>query len=292
MITQTLQDAVIEPLEFTSLPWKDTRRVFSLWDLMEYFEAHDVFTAKRELYAYELELYREVDELGNAHNRVEGSDASHAIEVLERVRKPFPAKEYAQVAATSSRLYSFITSGCTFEEMYIRVVALRESMEDELRGRSLVFVPGLNTKYYDNPKAFGEAVWTAFPHAEKDVREACNCYALDLGTACVFHLMRVLEKGLKVMADSLGIPSDHDCWGIILDRIEASIAKLKDERGTKERLADQQFYSEAAIEFRYFKDAWRNHVMHSSMHYEPEQALEILEHVRAFMQSLATKLSD
>jgi hypothetical protein len=43
----------------------------------------------------------------------------------------------------------------------------------------------------------------------------------------------------------------------------------------------------AAAEFRYFKDAWRNHVMHDrNDSYDEPEALRVLEHVTRFMTLL------
>ena len=54
----------------------------------------------------------------------------------------------------------------------------------------------------------------------------------------------------------------------------------------------KRFYSEAAVQFTYFKDAWRNYVVHENRIFDEDKALQIFEHVRAFMQSLAMKLSE
>ena len=37
-----------------------------------------------------------------------------------------------------------------------------------------------------------------------------------------------------------------------------------------------QFYSETATQFRYFKNAWRNHVSHSNATYDEAQAEKIM----------------
>ena len=44
-----------------------------------------------------------------------------------------------------------------------------------------------------------------FKSAKDDIGAAGNCYAADLHTAAVFHLMRVAEKGMKALARHLGI---------------------------------------------------------------------------------------
>jgi hypothetical protein len=49
----------------------------------------------------------------------------------------------------------------------------------------------------------------------------------------------------------------------VIDRIEAKIREREKalKRG-QEKDATLKFYSQAAVQFRYFKDAWRNHVAH------------------------------
>jgi hypothetical protein len=53
-----------------------------------------------------------------------------------------------------------------------------------------------------------------------------------------------------------------------------------------------KFYSQAGIEFRYFKDAWRNRVAHARADYDKYQALGIISHVHDFMTQLSTRLSE
>ena len=47
------------------------------------------------------------------------------------------------------------------------------------------------------------------------------------------------------------------------------------------------FYSRVALQFRYFKDAWRNHVDHNREVYDADQAHSILIHARDFIKELA-----
>jgi hypothetical protein len=49
------------------------------------------------------------------------------------------------------------------------------------------------------------------------------------------------------------------------------------------------FLSGAAAQFRYFKEAWRNHVAHSRATYDDIEALRIMSHVHQFMDELAVR---
>jgi len=261
---------------------------------MDYFGSHDFMKAIRDVYGYELELKRRCEEMGDWKTELPEWEDKETNDLLDRVRKSFDPNDFPHTFRVSTRVYSSANSKCTYQELYMRVVALREAMEDELRGRKLVLVPGLKAEYCDREDLFGDRVVSAFPSAVKDIKEAGNCYAVDLNTACVFHSMRVLEKGLTALAKAVGAAYTSENWGRILERIEAKIAEMEkiSIKTNPAKLADLQFYGEAATEFKYFKNAWRNHVVHSSVRYDQEDALKIMNHVRDFMQHLSLQLSE
>jgi hypothetical protein len=188
-----------------------------------------------------------------------------------------------------------------FEDLYTPkefaqdMAILAKRFEDELRLRIFFTLTPIRMGYYRKSELFGELVAEKFPGASLDVEEAGNCYALDRLTACIFHLMRVVERGLLALAKDLKITVTNENWGRILNAIEAKIAVFEKlplkEYPTK--MEDLQFYSEAAKEFRYFKNAWRNHVMHQNyMILEPEEVLKVIDHVRDFMQHISKRLSE
>jgi hypothetical protein len=54
-------------------------------------------------------------------------------------------------------------------------------------------------KYFENPKLFGDAVFSSFPSATDDIAEAGTCLALERSTACVMHSMRATEVALRAL---------------------------------------------------------------------------------------------
>ena len=78
-------------------------------------------------------------------------------------------------------------------------------------------------------------------------------------------------------------------WENIINDIEAAIRKINGPSSGSDWKSKQQFYSDAAKDFRYFKDAWRNHAMHSREYYGAPEALTIINHVKEFMKHLAEK---
>jgi hypothetical protein len=135
---------------------------------------------------------------------------------------------------------------------------------------------------------FGEEVATAFPDAKRDIEASARCLALREWTACVFHSMRTLEHGLRPVATRFDVPFTTDSWHAVLKGIEAGITALRNKPNlTVDDRLEITFYSDAATQFRHFKDAWRNHVSHSREHYDDRDAPRVFDHVRDFMQHMA-----
>jgi hypothetical protein len=105
--------------------------------------------------------------------------------------------------------------------------------------------------------------------------------------------MRILEHGLRDLAARLLPPSSSSVelenWKTVIDRIERAIRDMEALPRGAEKTSDLQHYSEVAAQFRYFKDAWRNHVSHAGGTYDEASAISVLEHVRAFMRHLTLR---
>ena len=177
-------------------------------------------------------------------------------------------------------------------ESSILMRELHENIIVELSSKLFLLIPANHRINYEQPDPlFGNLVADECYEANYNIAEAGRCLSLERWTACVFHLMRVLEIGLRKTAVQLGLPmsgtAEFENWKNIIDQIEKKIREFEALPKSVEKADMTQFYSEVATGFRYFKDAWRNHVSHSRATYDEEQATVIWGHVRTFMQSLA-----
>lgn len=173
---------------------------------------------------------------------------------------------------------------------------LRETIEKSLQNRLFLFLPPQDAAQYKDPLALFAKTQNAFPTAQNDITAAVRCRALGLGTACVFHCMGVLQPGLYALADAVRAKFDHhfalESWGKIIDLIEDELSILRKAKKSNEKDEQLNFYSQAAAQFRYFKDAWRNHVCHLRKQYEADEATLVLSHVREFMEHLSSRLEE
>jgi hypothetical protein len=173
---------------------------------------------------------------------------------------------------------------------------LLEVISDELDSKLFLSVSTNRAAYYEKDDLLGKEAREAFPIGTLELRSAANAYALELPTASVFHSMRAVEHGLRALATDVGLTFDAQQWGVIIDQIEAKIELIRQhgihDMSKSDKDARLQFLSEAAKEFAYFKDGWRNYVSHAKATYGQQQAQTVLNHVRDFLRRLSTHLKE
>lgn len=175
-------------------------------------------------------------------------------------------------------------------DVQTRLRELRETIDDELASQLFLFVPTAKAGSYEHLELFGVAVATKFVKAAFHIREAGTCLALARSTATVYHAMCVLEVGLDSLAAALNLPHSEKNWNTILEDIKGKIDALPTSGPMWKQ--DKDWYSDAALELKFFRDAWRNHTAHGRAKFTESEAANILEHVKVFMQHLATRLQD
>lgn len=167
------------------------------------------------------------------------------------------------------------------------IIAMSVAIKSEMSTHLFLRVLPERQDFYEQPDLFGKSVADNFSSASSDIQQSGSCYAADRSTACVMHLMRVLELGLNALANKLDVRFERREWENIINEIEAEIKKINGPHAGTDWREQQKFYSEAAKDFRYFKNAWRNHAMHQREYYDAPEARMIFDHVKSFMAHLA-----
>ena len=142
-------------------------------------------------------------------------------------------------------------------------------------------------------RKYGERFKKKFKSAIPAIEEMELCLSVESNNSAVYQGMMILEKELKSLAKELSVPYGVDQWSVVIHNIESEIGKQEKKlpKGA-DKSETLTFYSQAALEFRYFKDAWRNHVAHARGNYDGLQALSIISHVHDFMIQLSTRLGE
>lgn len=188
------------------------------------------------------------------------------------------------VVPLADRMWDKLNGEYKNTELYRDVADLRSRIEDQLRARFFLFVSPGRLSYYQDPAVFGSDVNDKFPDAISDIEDAGKALALGLGTSCVMHLMRVMEVGLKTLAQSLKI-SYAPSWEAYLKQIQAKIDTKHKTKGVQWR-RDEKYFRDISGDLLTVKQAWRNPTMHIGRRYTVDEAEEVLKAVRALMQRL------
>jgi len=145
--------------------------------------------------------------------------------------------------------------------------------------------------HFDPPEPiFGPAVSAALTSTLFDIDEAAKCFAVGRYTACVFHLMRVMELGVQRLGETLQVKIDtrNETWHQILLHVNVAIEQMP--RKTEEEKAAKIQYATCAAHLSNVRIAWRNEVMHPKATYTEDEARDILSHVKTFTRDLAKLL--
>jgi hypothetical protein len=181
------------------------------------------------------------------------------------------------------------------QDLLLLINSLTNVIDDELSVRLCMIIPSQKANYYEKLNLFGNAVSDNFPSAGFDIEESGKCLATSRNTACVMHLQRVVERGLKGFGNYLGImvsiKSAQPSWQNVLD---LTAKEIKDRTIAKTWISsDEQMYSEGIQSFLVaVKNAWRNPSMHADQKYTEEIAEDIFNAVKGFMRHLAEHLDE
>jgi hypothetical protein len=179
-------------------------------------------------------------------------------------------------------------------ELRFHIENLGHRITEELGSQEFLHVPSQRARYYRDNTLFGEAVSKKLPKAADDITHAASCFALGQNTACVFHLMRVMEYVVQRFGMRLKVPLKKprdSSWTEIMDLVNQAVKALPG--GKKHNRAQnlrKQRFSAAAGRLDHVRLVWRNEVMHPKATYDEAEALEVLTAVEAFLKSVVLLL--
>ena len=185
--------------------------LWSLWDMLT-LQAEEFISLLHSLIDTEAKTRKMAGQiLGDARVRTDNA-AKEMISLLNKLDLPVSIKTAEQMLV-----------GCSdYEKLHRGIEQLTNTVMLELHGRRFYGPLRRYEQYFQQTLLFGEEVFRKFPGATDDIFEAGTCLALERGTACVMHLMRVVELGLKTLASALGIGSQND-WGSYLREIDREL---------------------------------------------------------------------
>ena len=187
----------------------------------------------------------------------------------------------------------------TARDLAGRLKEFRLKLIGELNTRFFLYLTPEEAEVFQMEDPFGADVSQLFRGQKfTDLVEASKCMALGRYTACVFHLMRVMEFAVQKFGQKLGInltkvnPGrrvSELTWEQILNEINPKLKAMPQD--TLQRKRRHEKYKSVQSYLYGVKDAWRNPTMHPRLGgYNELEARNIMNHVRSFLVEFATLL--
>lgn len=270
-------------------PWLEHRYRLISWYDMNKFSAESF-----HLIADKLSLFQTSSFYHDGTTKISEQLLAH----LSLIVLPVVISECQKIGLSYSlkeikRTLASLSVEMTNSEVENAMRTISQRIKDELEENLFLWLSHEEAQYYSAEPLFGEKVRSVFPSTSYDIVESGKCIALNRNTASVCHSMRVLEIGLRALATRLGVQYENKPWNYVIEVADKKLIKIRGlRRKPRNWKTDEKFYSEAIVHFRFLKDAWRNYSMHVYERYDPESARAIFNHVKSFMQHLATKLKE
>jgi len=230
---------------------------------------------------------------GSGNSHLSDDDAKRLEIAIKEAHSTFDEMKNTNIDACIKELEKFVAKKIFNIDIHANLHYFAEVIQVALSERLYYAYPIHKAAVFYNWKDEWEQIYSCFDESVFDIWHGVDCWAMGQDTASVFHMMRVLEFGLEWLAKDVEVNMGVENWHNILDQIEKRIRETANTlpRGA-EKSSRLQFLSEAAKEFRYFKDGWRNYVSHGRGIYDEYQARSVLEHVKSFMLTLAKAAKD
>lgn len=232
--------------------------------------------------------------------------AEHINVYLSSIRKASQSlSKHYKLQSTHDRVTdagpfsSTLERGMTYPEARTELIILRGCIEEDLTKLFLILIPSPKERVLKELDTDWTQVWKQFPTARYDSEQAMACYALNLNTACLSHLMRVTEFGLRGLAKRMNVklpknkPADWPQWLGVLRRMKGKVASVGQEMkagSPKDQLL--AFYRGALGQFHEFQDEFRTHVVGTQRTYDEVKAARAVAQVKDFMNKLAFQIDE
>jgi hypothetical protein len=226
-------------------------------------------------------------------------DQRTATYIAAEIRKLLPHLQILNALLTQmscTRLLDRLAeSPGTFGDLATSVESISQRLSDELASTKLFVLDLEKRRYYESSTLlFGIDVADKFISVMFELDEAAKCLAFGRPTACVFHLMRIMEIGVRATARCLAIPDPikpaERNWGHILGEIWKGVSAKWPT--TSARIGDGLLFEELHASLDAVKNPWRNATMHVERKYTDDEAEHVFMAVRGFMMKLASRCDE
>jgi hypothetical protein len=264
---------------------------WSLWDMMNFSLA---------LFAKALEVLTVEARRSSMQSPVIVIPEAEKERIMSQMQ--FVAERCRQLALSNTqdrllRCFSLLQRTTTYGDLNRELITLYEAIEDDTKEEYFYHYPRVKVMVLIEIAEW-LPIFDAFPSARNEIDAGLDCYALGHPTACVFHMMRAAELGMRALARERQVtfprqPLEWTNWQNILEVTEKN-AKMATTgmRSGPAKDAALAFYNGAIAHLHALKDMYRNSVMHMRRSYDDLEAQQAMVRVRDFMTGLSRKIGE
>ncbi len=205
-----------------------------------------------------------------------------------------------EMTSVPNRVHLFriaLRSDVLWPQYVAEIRALRETLEAEVQQVRIYRYPADKTSFILKWRIAWEVTLGAFPEIKDEIEAGVDCYAMGHNTACVFHMMRVAEAGLRAVADLVSVtelknknkPIEWGTWKEVLDAISAKLALVQNATAGPMKDADRAFYNGVDRDIRALQDCYRDKAMHLRDSFNDGEAQSAMIHVRELTERVAVR---
>jgi hypothetical protein len=195
---------------------------------------------------------------------------------------------------TSLRLRPF-----PYWELANELNILSEAINDDIKTEYFYHYPRQKALMLLMVRGEWAAALGGFPSIESEVTAGVDCYAIGHNIACVFHMCRVAEVGLRAIAKERGVttvrrntPIAWGTWGDVFTKIDLTLRAIQQARAGSKKDEALAFYNVILSDLRAIQDLYRNKTMHLRDRYNEGQAQSAMIRTRHLMETLASRLAE
>ena len=274
-------------------------RLWSLWDMLEqnagqFLELVQAIKAIELILQYEIVSNKSTKDAIIASHLRDGLFNSCSKVVLLCGQMSLLVTEIS--AKRLSRWFA-INQSPTYRDALDAVTDINTRLGDELDAKVFLSLSDEEMKFYSpNTSLFGAEFDTGFRELGAfELDEAVKCLAFGRPNASVFHLMRLMEIGIRAIARCLQIPDPvkpaERNWGRILEKVQGGI-DVKWPAAADRMAGDGQLFKSLYVSLDAVKNPWRNATMHVENKYTDDEAQHIYAAVRGFFKKLASRCDE
>jgi hypothetical protein len=261
--------------------------VVSLLDMLE-FAANKYVELSHDLGALRATLRKrepDVDVLSNALNRIL-SDANTLGLRVTRDQIGTMMREFVEYDPTGASLEDgqlrIKGTALNVDRLCHHIESVYSVLKSELGSISIKAVPRDKDAYIDVKWLTTSIMFQKYPDTVDEFQAAGRCFAYGENTACVFHLMRIVDFYLRKVAESLRITYDARNWHGIGEAINRKM-EAKYQTKTDEWKHSEPFYAGILVDIQAIGRGHRNPVLHElEKKYDEREALYMLTVVESF----------